>query len=477
MADGKLYEPRGVPLGKPCGCVCPACNEILYSKHCLGEKVVPHFAHAPGSDCANGYETALHLAAKQLIEEHRSLIFPSLAAKVEVRDAIGILHTPLRIVVPAGVRVLESVILEKAIGDIRPDLIVDALGLGKVLVEIAVTHFIDSEKLAKIKKCQIPVLEIDVSGLRLATFDELRKVLFDDPKNSAWVFHHQVATAEDELRLSLVSALAEADEIAKQQKELAKVSQRQYEKRMALAAQERQAQEKAARQVKHEELKRATAFKNRSEPEKVQILTRRLGVCCLPIAIKLKVRGAGSFGVTDPHVWQSTLFGGLIHHQAGNGHAWVKKEFAVDWLRYRFEVTLEFPESEQIAVWDYLAGLANRGALIRRKNGYFNIAVASLPAFESLAQLQAGHVSLESGLTWVAEASWPTSVASRTLARVHSDTQHFGEGWERLSGLLPSARGRTPGEICSKYARFGISEEVIAKYLVSGGFLISLAPK
>lgn len=57
-ADGRMYEPRQVPIGKQCGCVCPACSRPVYAKHCRAGKRAPHFAHAPGADCGSATETS-----------------------------------------------------------------------------------------------------------------------------------------------------------------------------------------------------------------------------------------------------------------------------------------------------------------------------------------------------------------------------------------------------------------------------------
>lgn len=489
-ANWQLFEPRGVPLGKACGCLCPACFAPLYAKHCLDSKVVPHFAHAPGSDCAKGYETAMHLAAKQLIDERRSLMLPGLAAKLEIRDAMGRQYYAERIVVPRGLHELDSVILEKSIEDIRPDIIIEAPGLGRVLVEIAVTHFVNAEKLEKIKTGKIPALEIDISGLRQATFDELRKVLFEEPKNSVWIFHPQVDTDEAEMLLGLAPVLAVAETAAaavdverrayaeehnRRQRELQIIEQRELAEEMAIILKERRIQDAEAKKAKHEELKRATNFKSRSESEKVLILTHRLGLKTLPSSTRLSVRGGMSFGVTNAHIWQTTLFGGLIHEQAEKGHSFVKVDYALAWLRYRFNFTPEFPDSAKIAVSECLNGFAVRGALNRSDRGYFDIAVANLHAYEAATRLKFGKISLDQGLIWTEEASWPSIRASQILGRIHAPSKHFSQGWERLSGLLSSARSCTPQEICSKYARFGISEKVIAKYLVCSGFLV-LAP-
>jgi len=180
-SDQRLYEPRAVPLGKLCGCVCPGCRQAVYAKHCMSGKLAPHFAHAPGSDCATGFETALHLAAKQLIEAREVLVFPALLVSINVVDAGGRTHAPSSELVAAGRRVLSNVVLEQIMGEIRPDVRVDAEGIGAVLIEVAVTHFVDEHKLARITQRGVAAVEIDLSMLRDTTFAALETALFDDP--------------------------------------------------------------------------------------------------------------------------------------------------------------------------------------------------------------------------------------------------------------------------------------------------------
>jgi hypothetical protein len=102
----------------------------VYAKHCLSEKVAPHFAHAPGSNCATGFETALHLAAKQLIAARGVLMFPALSASINVTDAVGRVYKKSAVLVTAGQRILSNVVLEEAFGEIRPDVRVVAEDLG-----------------------------------------------------------------------------------------------------------------------------------------------------------------------------------------------------------------------------------------------------------------------------------------------------------------------------------------------------------
>jgi hypothetical protein len=498
MADDRLYEPRDVPLGKACNCLCPGCKQILYSKHCLSGKVAPHFAHAPGTECAKGYETALHLAAKQLIDERRTLAFPALKARVSLYDALMRWHDVTKEIIIAGVRNLESVTLEQAVGDIRPDLIVVSPTLGKILIEIAVTHFVDEEKLQKIREIGIPAVEFDLSGMRLMTFEDLRKVLFETPDTASWIYHPSVAAAEGELTAHLEPALFAALEAAQKLAEEArendriraetvkqaahalavktKEQERIWQQEAARLAQERRDMENIRRKRRHEELKRATVFKNYGEAAKVRVLQKRLAIQMLPDALKVKVRGAQSFGVKNPNVWQATLFGGLIHNQASEGHFFVKKEYAVSWLGFRFELTPEFTESESVAVWDYLSEMANRGALFKRERGFFQIAVASLQTFEALMSFNAGQVSLSSGLTWAEESSWPTSETARAIAVAYSNFPRLVGPWELLSRLLPCARERTPTEVCALHPASLLNANEVTKFLISAGFLVPAKP-
>lgn len=82
-------------------------------------------SRARGSDCATGVETALHLAAKQLIEARAVLAFHELVASLKIVDDTGIVHKPERQLVTVGRRPLKSVVLEQKLSQVRPDIRVD----------------------------------------------------------------------------------------------------------------------------------------------------------------------------------------------------------------------------------------------------------------------------------------------------------------------------------------------------------------
>src|SRR5690606_16189950 len=87
--DGRMYGPLEVARGRACNCVCPGCREPLWAKLPVESNRIPHFAHAPGAECAVGLETSLHLAAKQIIEQERSHFVPALRATLDIKDALN----------------------------------------------------------------------------------------------------------------------------------------------------------------------------------------------------------------------------------------------------------------------------------------------------------------------------------------------------------------------------------------------------
>lgn len=508
-SDQRLHEPRAVPLGKLCGCVCPGCRQPVYAKHCMSGKRAPHFAHAPGSDCASGFETALHLAAKQLIESRGVLVFPSLVVAINVVDACGRSHGPSRELVAAGLRTLSNVVLEQALGAIRPDVRVDAEEIGAVLIEVAVTHFVDEHKLASIEQRGVAAVEIDLSMLRDATFAALETALFDDPSRTAWLYHPQVAATEVNLRGSIQAELDAAEVSAAHlaySRSQIEQSQRAYREAQRLQDQEREAlrrreaaeqrktedahreveaaldakrkaeAEVLLRQQRHEALKKASAFKARPEEQKRIILLNRLGLSELPAFLGANVQGAMSFGVSDPLVWQTTFFGGLIHKQAAEGRGWLSVKFARAWMSYRFRIPPALAQDAANAIDGYLAALSAAGALSPCRNEFFAIAVGDLTCFETLHQIHADRSFDPSRFEWTPEEHWPCAMQVAILTQVMVPTRHKTDEWISLSRDLRRQRTREPMEICEWASGLGGSKEAVARYLVRTGFL-RLKPK
>ena len=81
LSNGKLVSVEDVPAGLKCDCFCPACGEQLVAKK--GQKMTHHFAHKAGTNCAFGYQTSLHLLAKDILANARRMVIPELYLRSE----------------------------------------------------------------------------------------------------------------------------------------------------------------------------------------------------------------------------------------------------------------------------------------------------------------------------------------------------------------------------------------------------------
>ena len=190
-----MWSPSKVSNGKACGCVCPACYAPLVAKATQSKRRRPHFAHAAETDCRAGYETALHLKAKQLIADHRHIWLPRWDGEADMPnppsgiDASGYVVASRRVEFPAREVTFSDVRLEEVRGDYTPD----AVAIdddGELLIEIKVTHAVGDEKRRRIQSEGRRLVEIDLSKLRpQQSFDEelFARCVLDDVSNRVWL--------------------------------------------------------------------------------------------------------------------------------------------------------------------------------------------------------------------------------------------------------------------------------------------------
>lgn len=481
-----MYEPRQVPIGKQCGCVCPACSRPVYAKHCRGGKRAPHFAHAPGADCASATETSIHLAAKQLIHDRKSFFFPALIASVEITDAMGVVHRPSRTVWAADRRELLNVELERTVTSIRPDVLVDLAGFGKVAIEIAVTHFTDESKTETLRELGLAAVEVDLSGVRDATFEVLEALLLSDGGAGTWLYHPAMETAEASLLAELEPALAEAHVLALKAKRALEEKRMLEHERQRKAAQDssakrrdeildRTSHEAEQKRRKEAQQRKTDEFFAATENEKREILLRWLGGDTLPASLHAPLPWKSSFGVSDPHIWQTALFVGLIHKRPARGLFLLTFDTAFKWLRERFGSSFASAELDEMALREYLKALTDRGALLSRRQGYFLTGVVDLASFDALQFLRKNLgmpvQALANRAAWVEEKEWPRANQPAVMATVMSGAGSLSGGWYRLSIIQDSVREASPYRICEWGATVGIDELRTLEFLVRTGFL------
>ena len=201
LKDGNIVSIADVPSGKKCGCVCPACGgELIAHK---GQKRMHHFKHRSSEDCEYGYESSLHLAAKDILSRSKKMVIPPIYVEFpQSGKSKELLYLKKEIPV-------DRVELEKRFDDIIPDIVVYS-GDKYFFIEIYVTHPIDDEKLKKLKEKNISTIEIDLSKIkRDISVEELSDILLKSSDRKSWKYNavsdkwyrHFEKDASDELPL------------------------------------------------------------------------------------------------------------------------------------------------------------------------------------------------------------------------------------------------------------------------------------
>ncbi len=179
LKNNQLVHVSAVESGLKCECRCPACDHPLVARK--GKIKVPHFSHHKSPQCKYAFETAIHLAAKKVIEEAGYIILPKLECEIIYgRKRLLFKETKVR---------FDQIYLEKRFHDIVPDIIIQKDG-HQLCIEIFVTHEVDKEKRKKIETNKLSAIEIDLSKTdRAIDFESLKASVVDSIHNKKWLFN------------------------------------------------------------------------------------------------------------------------------------------------------------------------------------------------------------------------------------------------------------------------------------------------
>lgn len=371
----RLYEPLQVTKGIKCGCVCPGCGDALIAVHAPSGDVTPHFRHKSGSACATGYETALHRAAKQLIEEKEQLWFPVVRAEYSEQDALGKLHELFEVLIPAGIDSLKAVWTEKWLSGLRPDILATGALQGEVLVEIAVTHKVDLEKRAKVSARGLAMVEFNLGDLRPLNFTTLSEALFQPSTRAHWVHHPRIEARLHGylawLRPILEDAELEAAALDAQKKAQAEAEAEAESLRREEYASEqrRKAESRAAKQALA--TAEAAKFKALSVGEKQLRIESAVKSPIAGWPSVTKVRNKAHAAISEPYaLWQGAVYFKFL--RPGKSSREVSAQAITDWLNTRFHVVEGEPTVRQ-AVGYFLAVMSNQGLLRKGMFGKYEV--------------------------------------------------------------------------------------------------------
>lgn len=149
---------------------------------------------ADGAGAAS-YESALHLAVKQIVAEARQMQLPALTARVERHPRPG--SSPwIREWTSAPWRAeFTDVRLEQHLGRSVPDVVAEGPE-GTICIEVTVANPLDTDREKRYEDLGAAVLEIDLRTFRgRVTREELRSLVVDRLEGKRWV-HHPVQSAK-----------------------------------------------------------------------------------------------------------------------------------------------------------------------------------------------------------------------------------------------------------------------------------------
>lgn len=177
-ADGRMVHIDEVANGLACECICLKCGGRLIGRH--GEVRQHHFSHYLATDGLGCTETALHKAAKAIIQQEKRLALPYQL------EGMGL---------PLGAEAcFDSVSLEHRLGtsEAGTEIVADAYGQGAIdmVIEIAVHHHVDQDKAEKIRRLGLPAVEIDLAHAAALLWDweALRHAVVNDPSRRRWIY-------------------------------------------------------------------------------------------------------------------------------------------------------------------------------------------------------------------------------------------------------------------------------------------------
>ncbi len=194
LKDGRLTHISEVSRGLDCQCACVICHQALIAKK--GRKRLHHFAHKVESNCEGASESALHMLSKELISEMTWMEIPPYHFSMTRRKKSGLLVSHNQQVANGGRVMISSVKLESYEKGFIADVLLDCFDK-HLIVEIAVTHKVDRQKLRHIRRRDIPAIEIRLDTRdALLPRDELRALLQNGHEIKHWLFHPRQRPAE-----------------------------------------------------------------------------------------------------------------------------------------------------------------------------------------------------------------------------------------------------------------------------------------
>ena len=189
LKDNKHVHISEVDRGLACGCFCLLCNKPLIARK--GNIRSHHFSHSANTECSYTPETILHFLAKKIISESNYITIPEyLYANTTTTDD-GVIIEHSGIVANGGRITIDNVLVENEAkrNGFVPDIVIQS-GNKSLIIEIYVTHKVDSDKLNRIYSNGEATLEINLNkDAILKSTKDLSALILDEAHNKDWLYH------------------------------------------------------------------------------------------------------------------------------------------------------------------------------------------------------------------------------------------------------------------------------------------------
>jgi hypothetical protein len=338
VRDGKILhisELSDNDRGLACSCICPACKVDLQARLGYGKRR-PHFSHNnEACNISDAQQTALHLLAKEILTENNHIMLPAYVIDgsegdnvdydLSDYDAIEKQLDSLEYSKQSNYQ-FDNVILEKKISDMIPDILIWRSSNGKkLIIEIAVTHFVDDVKKAKIIEQGISALEIDISQFHNQDFERniLQEIIIDSIDSKKWIYntHYEKALLKLAERNNDIVTRAKKEEAARRlQRE--KLVKEQREKALKKEKKEQIKIENVMNSLKKEnyrvivnQLRNDELTNNHFKKKKFYSSMDKE----IPFFLDIPVTGQIAF-TCDRRIWQMEIFERFIYYRKENSN-------------------------------------------------------------------------------------------------------------------------------------------------------------
>jgi hypothetical protein len=220
-----LVHVTEVEKGKNCNCVCPDCRSPLVASK--GNINQHHFKHAVNNNCEGGFESAIHLAAKQVIKVKKQITVSKYVSIASAIDSEGVEHTNKKTIIEDKTIIrFDSVQEEVELHGMRTDILAKK-GNTPLIIEIFYRHKVEDQKRKKIADANISAIEINLSDLTPKDVKDWKalELYINDPKRVEWLYNAKDRIYYPALEKQLIEIIREQEkkyiqeELEKQRKE------------------------------------------------------------------------------------------------------------------------------------------------------------------------------------------------------------------------------------------------------------------